>query len=77
MVARSGVGRWPRSKESTVDRDKPGYVPAKLRHILRGLRNDGTNDVAIGELEDDHPMHHVGPWLDDEGVDDSGELARG
>ena len=60
-----------------MDTDKPGYVPERLRHLLRGMRNTGNNDVAIGELEDDHPHLHVGPFLDEMGVDDDGELARG
>ena len=45
--------------------DQPGRVPARLREELRGLRNDGTNDVAIGALEDDDPLSHVGELIEE------------
>lgn len=47
-----------------MDRDREGRVPKALRDELGGLRNDGSNDVAIGALEDDDPLSHVGELID-------------
>lgn len=56
--------------------DQEGRVPERLRDILRGLRNNGSNDVAIGALEDDDPLSHVGARIEEGERDERSDADR-